>query len=257
MNTSNPLPPFIASSVPKSGTHLMQQMLNGIPGLSNDISDLQKKFFVNNPPTGFYEDHTRRLALLKPNEFGIGHLYYTERYARLLEMYKFKHIFIYRDPRDILVSLTFFIADKWPEHPLHPHFQKRYVTFKARAATLLQGIPEFPCTFGQYFTPFYGWLNDHQSLNISFEQLMVSPATRRETQLRILHYLWDGRVPPASFHSMAAAMEAKIDSGTSRTFRQGRIGSWKTQFDVHIKSLFKHDAGHLVLKAGYEKTMNW
>ncbi|MBD2843608.1 sulfotransferase domain-containing protein [Paenibacillus sp. IB182496] len=252
-----PLPPFISSSVPKSGTHMMQQLLNGIPHVNNRIENLQTKFFVNNPPVGFYEDHARRLSLLQPNQFGIGHLYYSDRYARMLEERGLKHIFLYRDPRDILVSLTYFIASKWVEHPLHPYFKTRYVTFQDRALALLQGTPEFPATFGQYFTPFYGWLDDSRCLHVSFEQLMVTPAKRRETLLRILRFLWADAPLPASLSAMAGSMNARIDSSSSRTFRAGRIGAWRTEFTPRIKALFQQDAGHLVVKAGYERSTQW
>ncbi|CAM3901659.1 sulfotransferase domain-containing protein [Cohnella lubricantis] len=251
------LPPFISSSVPKSGTHLMHQMLNGIPGVTNDINDASKKFFANNPPAGFYDDHSRRLALLQPNQFAIGHLYYEDRYARMLEQYKLKHIFLYRDPRDVFVSLIYYIADNWIAHPLHPYFRTRYFTFEDRAAALLQGIPEYSLTFGQYITLFYGWIREPNCLKVSFEQLMVTPERRRETVLRILHYLWEGRMLPMPMQTMAFSMESRINSTTSRTFRKGLIGSWRTEFSGRIKQLFKQNAGQLVIDTGYEKTMNW
>lgn len=69
------LPPFLVTTVPKSGTHLIHQILNGMPKVKNDITNSKTKFFVDNPPVNFFKEHSHRLGLLKPNEFGIGHLH--------------------------------------------------------------------------------------------------------------------------------------------------------------------------------------
>jgi hypothetical protein len=251
------LPPFIATSVPKSGTHLLHQILNGIPQVSNDITRLDKKFFVNNPPVNFYQDHSDRLAKLKPNEFGLGHLYYSQQYVNMLKKLKLKHIYLYRDPRDVLISLSYFIGDKWPEHPLHHDFNHKYTTPRQRILVLIKGISnKFP-NFTGYFRPFYGWLGDTNSLHITFEQLVTSVSSRYKVLHAILNYLWEDTISLAAKNQMASLMENSINPSGSGTFRRGKIGGWKDHFDPEIKQVFKEIVGGLLIETGYEKNYDW
>jgi hypothetical protein len=250
-----PLRPFIVSSVPKSGTHLMHQIINGVPSLSHNIKNQESKFFVNNPPKGFYEDHLSRLKTLKPNEFGLGHLHFTPRYANMLKQLHLKHIFVYRDPRDVLTSLTYFIPEKWPTHPLHQPFKK--LSTKERALTLIRGIQgNFP-NFMDYFGPFYGWLNDRNSLHVSFEQLVGSQSSRQQALHNIIHFLWNNQSTPLPVNRVVQVMERNINPNQSRTFRKGKIGSWKEEFDEETKNAFKDVAGQLLIETGYEKNHEW
>jgi hypothetical protein len=250
-----PIPPFIVSSVPKSGTHLTHQILNGVPSLSHDINNQEIKFFVNNPPTGFYEDHIRRLKNLKPNEFGLGHLHFTSRYANLLKELHLKHVFVYRDPRDVLISLTYFIPEKWTLHPLHEPFKN--LTTKQRSLALIKGIKgKFP-NFKEYFGPFYGWLHDKDSLHVSFEDLVGTDDSRQQTLHKIIRYLWNHHPTPLPAHRLVELMESNIEPTQSRTFRKGKIGSWKEEFDEETKNAFKDVAGQLLIETGYEKNHEW
>lgn len=251
------LPPFIATSVPKSGTHLLHQLLNGMPQISNDITRLDKKFFVNNPPVNFYQDHFARLAKLQPNEFGLGHLYYSQEYVDMLKKLKLKHIYLYRDPRDVLISLSYFIGDKWPEHPLHYEFKHNYTTPRQRILVLIKGINnKFP-NFTAYFRPFYGWLKHSESLHLTFEQLIISKASRFQAMHTILDYLWEDRISSATKSKVVEMMEVSMNPSESGTFRVGKIGAWKDHFDNEIKQVFKEIVGGLLIETGYEKNYDW
>jgi hypothetical protein len=261
MNQPNSFPvsklnPFLANSVPKSGTHLLHQMLTAMPGVNHDILDQKNKFFVNNPPRNFYEDHEHRLSQLKPNQFGLGHLHFTEEYKNLLSKYKMKHIFIYRDPRDVLVSLAHFIPSKWNKHPLHHSFKS--LSVKQRLLTLIRGIPgQFP-HFYDYFSPYYGWLKEEDLLKVRFEELIgVSQQNRRQTTYRIASYLWKDLQPPIPLNQIALLMEKGIDSKTSRTYRKGQVGEWRKEFDPEVKAAFKKVMGSLIVDTGYEANNQW
>ena len=42
-----------------------------------------------------------------------------------------------------------------------------------------------------------------------------------------------------------------------QTFRSGKIGSWKTEFDSENIKKFKELAGESLIKLKYEKDLNW
>ncbi|MFB5192595.1 sulfotransferase domain-containing protein [Alicyclobacillus fastidiosus] len=253
------LPPFIMSSVPKSGTHLLHQILNGMPNVSNDIGNADKKFFVDHPVqhVDTFKDHFYRLAQLQPNEFGLGHMFYSEQYAYMLRRLHLKHVFIYRDPRDVLVSLSYFIPDHWGEHPLYDDFKRRTTNQRDRILKLIHGVPGIWPDFTAWNRPFYQWKADPNTLSITFEDLMRSSASRRETIMSIVHYLWDGLKPPVPYEEMVNLMEASIDPQHSNTFRKGEIGSWRQELDGSLVQDFKRVAGDLLIESGYERDYDW
>jgi hypothetical protein len=252
------LPAFLMSSVPKSGTHLLHQILNGLPNIHNDINNQEKKFFVDHhiQDMNIYKDHFYRLAHLQPNEFGLGHMFYSEKYAYMLRRLNLKHIFIYRDPRDVLISLSYFIPAKWNQHPLYEDFNKRITNQRERIMTLIQGVEGKWPNFNDWNRPFYNWIKDPNTLAISFEDLMISKETRQETLLKIVHYLWEDKIPPLPFHKMVELMEANINPKQSNTFRKGQIGSWKEEFDSNIHDKFMEVAGSLLIDFGYKTDNN-
>ncbi|WP_407271098.1 sulfotransferase domain-containing protein [Radiobacillus sp. PE A8.2] len=253
------LPPFLMTSVPKSGTHLLHQILTGMPTVSMDIKNLQKKFFMDNKyvvgQDKAFQDHFQRLKALPNNQFGLGHLWYTANYKQFLKTLNMKHIFLHRDPRDVLVSMSYFIPSLWPEHPLHLPFQTVYTTPKARMMALISGV-KWP-DFYHYNMPFYEWLIDSETLHISFEELIKSEASRRSALVKIVNFLWADVSMPCSVEEMVNQMVANIDNQTSGTFRKGAIGSWKHEFDEEVKAAFKANAGDMLIRFGYENNNDW
>lgn len=258
----NTLSPFLMSSVPKSGTHLLHQILTGIPSIEMDITNAEKKFFFDVVKakeqyfTDLYHDHSERLGLLKNNEFGLGHVRCTAQYASILEKLNMKHIFLHRDPRDVLVSLSYFVKDKWSEHPLFEMFQSPALTSKQRQLILINGTPKWP-DFSTYMSGFYEWLNNNRTFHVSYEELTGSEESQRKTLNKLVRYIWNGHEVPCSFDVMVSHMINNIDANRSATFRSGKIGEWEKEFDEDIKEAFKKNAGHLLVRFGYVQDNNW
>ncbi|WP_347550654.1 sulfotransferase domain-containing protein [Pseudalkalibacillus hwajinpoensis] len=191
------LPAFFMSSVPKSGTHLLHQLLNGIPGVKMDINDSSKKFFLDAvvARASYFEevfhDHSSRLKMLSDDEFGLAHVRYSVRYADMFDQLNLKHIFLYRDSRDVLVSMAYFIREKWIRHPLHEDFQSKYVTLKDQLVVLIQGVPEKWPDFHTYISGFYRWIQEDNVLKVTFEQLTESESSREAELVKIVGFLYD------------------------------------------------------------------
>jgi hypothetical protein len=246
---------FFLNSVPKSGTNLLTQLLLGMPKVSHSFSEHQ--FF--NPYD--YEGNLKKIQKIKHNEFAVGHMYYSKRWAKMLTDESMKSIFIYRDLRDIVVSYTYFIVEKpqYHRHQLYHYFTNTLKTNKDRYLALIHGIDtgdmKYP-TISQWFTPFLGWLGDPNTLCITYESLVGSEEERAKTLTRVVTFLWEGATPPISIPRMVNQMSerGKIKRGT---FRQGKIGSWNNEFDHEVKEAFKSIAGDLLMKTGYENNKRW
>jgi hypothetical protein len=254
-NVTDQLPPFIMNSIPKSGTHLLKQMLKSIPHTRH------------NPYNEFYEGyphdlqkHYHQLRQMKPNEFGAGHIFYSKEWANMLKQLGMKHIFLSRDPRDIIVSFTHFIVEKYPYHPLHDYFKEDLKTNKQRYLCLIHGVKKekvkYP-SIDEWIGRFKKWIKDPNTLSITFEDLMNSPDSRTQTITTITNYLWKGLHPPVSIPQMVSIMERNMAPDQSLTFRSGKTGNWKHEFDNETKEAFKKVTGNLLIELGYEKNQHW
>jgi hypothetical protein len=211
--------------------HLLNQILNGIPKVYNNIKKPDHKFFADDfgkdIPGSYFNDHYQRLSKMKSNEYGLGHLNYSVRYANMLKNLNFKHIFLYRDPRDVLVSLAYFIPEHWTDHPLYEDFKYTHLSSKVRIQLLITGVPnKFP-SFKEYMGPFYMWIKDPNCLHVTFESLIASEQSRREAILNILSYLWKGLTPPVPLDRMVLLAESNINPRQSLVGWSGigRLGS--------------------------------
>jgi hypothetical protein len=60
---------------------------------------------------------------LEPNQFAAAHIAYDKEVSEKLKDHSIKQIFIYHDPRDVVVSLRHFINNTLHDHPLFTVFK--------------------------------------------------------------------------------------------------------------------------------------
>lgn len=249
------LPAFFMNSVPKSGTHLLKQLLLGMPSVTHRPSN---ELYEGYPAQ--YKQHYEKLKGLQLNEFAAGHIYYSAGWESMLNQLGMKRLFIYRDPRDIIVSYTNFILEKYPYHPLNDYLKKEAFTQKERYLAFIHGVRREDLIYpniGVWFNQFKGWIYDANTLSLRFEDLVVSRSSRRKQLSRLVNYLWGGMRLPIPINQMIEMMEKNADPSKSLTFRSGKIGSWKQEFDPGVKAAFKQVAGDLLVELGYENNKHW
>ncbi|MBN8207259.1 sulfotransferase domain-containing protein [Bacillus sp. NTK071] len=243
---------FLMTSMPKSGTHLMKQLLLGIPGVSHDLKDR------------FYPEKTtilmEKLNQINSNHFGQGHLFFSKELSNSLSDASIKHIFISRDLRDVVVSFAYFIESKYPAHPLHFFFSEPTTTQKDKYMALIKGVEKDGLSYPDIATwasSYEGWLSDDHTLTVTYEDLMSSTESMDRQLIRIVTYLWEEDLP-SSYHSvLIQLMKKNLDPSASPTFRNGHIGNWKEEFDDELKSAFNNVAGKWLIRNGYEKNQDW
>ena len=253
------LPILLGISFPKSGTHLLYQILLGFANVAPYAKRLHSFYAEYEGESGRKrapEQALRWLESLRPCDIASAHLFARpEALARVCTPV-FVPYFIFRDPRDVAVSHVFYVTEMEPNHVHHAYYQS-LPDFNARLKVSILGRPdmdiEFPDIAGR-FAPYLDWLDQPSVMKIHFEDLIHD---RAGTLNRVIdHFL--ARVPLQTPRGLLLeSLENSINPGKSPTFRSGKTGEWKKYFTEEHKKIFKDAAGDLLIKLGYEKNNNW
>lgn len=230
----------------------MFQILTGLPYVKHDPS----QHLYEGLPHQF-EQQEQAIRSIKDNEFLSGHLYYSKVWENKLRELNIKQIFLYRDLRDVLVSYNHYIEKV--NAPLFHNFVKQNLSHKERLLTIINGIdsPIFIHPgIKDWFSAFIGWLHKPEVLSIQFEDLISDEETQTKTFTRIIQFLYNDTLP-LQMEIMLQSIRNNINPSQSATFRKGKIGSWREEFDAEIKDAFKLSAGELLIQLGYEKDNDW
>ncbi len=202
------------------------------------------------------------LDSLRPRDIASAHLFARADVVARVCSPKFVPYFIFRDPRDVVVSHVFYVTDMEARHVHHDHYIS-LPDFNSRLNVSILGLSydrpersrrvEFP-NIAERFAPYLGWLDHPEVLSIHFEDLMTD---RAATLFRILdHFL--ARAPlQTPRRQILDSLESSISPAKSPTFRSGKTGEWKQHFTEEHKKLFKDVAGDLLVKLGYESNYDW
>jgi hypothetical protein len=255
----NGWPILLGISFPKSGTHLLDQILLGFskvapfsPRLHSFYAEYEGESGRRHSP----EQAVSWLESLRPLDEASAHLFARpEAIARVCQP-AFVPYFIFRDPRDVVISHVFYVTDMEPRHVHHAYYAS-LPDFEARLKVSILGRPDIEMEFPDIaarFAPYMAWLDHPEVLKIHFEDLADDRAPTLEAIID--HFL--ARVPMARpREAILGALESSIDPSRSPTFRTGKTGDWRRRFSPENKQLFKSVAGDLLVRLGYESNDDW
>jgi Sulfotransferase domain len=261
----NGWPILLSISFPKSGTHLLDQILLGfsrVAPFSRRLHSFYAEYEGESGRKRSPEQALRWLESLHPGDIASAHLFARPEAIARVTTPAFVPFFIFRDPRDVVVSHVFYVTEMEPNHVHHTYYQS-LPDFEARLKISILGRPnadvEFPDITAR-FAPYVDWLDQPSVMKIHFEDLIHN---RIGTLDRIIdHFL--GRVPLHTLSPKGAdrrllreSLETSINPGKSPTFRSGKTGEWKKYFTDEHKHIFKDVAGDLLIRLGYEENNDW
>jgi hypothetical protein len=252
-------PPVFGNSKPKSGSHLLLQILNG-------FTQIMPYKYVDADPVRTIEKKGRRkseqevLNELKRVPSGVIGWGYVEASPEIIAFLCQPHrvnYFIYRDPRDMLVSQVFFATDMHEEHGMH-QFYKSLPDFEERLKVAITGIDHdglYMVSVKQRYAAVFEWLEQPHVMCVRFEDLINDRIATLESMLDEVEST-GYKIPTPRKQALAVLLEA-IQPRKSHTFRSGKTGGWREHFTDEHKDLFKDIAGDLLMKLGYEKNNDW
>jgi hypothetical protein len=252
-------PIVLGNTMPKSGSHLIIQVLQGLTRVGA---------FVNPgfPPVNRREDNSKlpdsavleSLQKMRPGDIGYGYISASEPFVSALTQPKRATIFVSRDPRDMIISHIFYATEMHQEHWMHSYYTETLHTMEERinAAILGVDVPGSELTsIHRRYEGYLGWLERPEVLCLRFEDLILN---RQDALARILDYLETrGYQPRLPRQQAIATLEAAIAPTKSGTFRKGKPGNWQEHFTDANKTLFKENAGDILLRLGYESGNDW
>jgi len=263
-------PRVFCNSFQKSGTHLLVGMVARLPGVHNHERGAYWHCFsrtsVDTHRVSTLPGVIRDFGGCLEGELYQGHVEAAPEISEYLRTHNFKTLFIYRDPRDVVVSLLYwwqhyvdidawpyryfcalrsdderlrFLIEGWPEKPARPGFPSQV---------------DFP-DIGSRFAAFWPWFDEPGCLSVRFEALRT-PEIRDDVCRDIIRHVVNDS-GTVSMDAMIKRMIAGSNPRRSKTFRRGHGGEWRHLFTPEHRDTFKRYAGSLLISLGYEKDMDW
>ncbi|HMB22016.1 MAG TPA: sulfotransferase domain-containing protein, partial [Anaerolineales bacterium] len=252
-------PTLLGISFPKSGTHLLDQILLGFAKVAPFARRLHSFYAEYEGESGRKrspEQALRWVNSLRPRDIASAHLFARDEVVKRVCSPAFVPYFIFRDPRDVAVSHVFYVTDMEARHVHHDYYQS-LSDFNARLRVSILGRPEAEIEFpniAERFAPYLGWLDQPAVMKIHFEDLIHDRAGMLN---RIIDHCLARAPVPAPRESILEALESSINPSRSPTFRSGKTGEWTKYFTEEHKQIFKDVAGDLLIRLGYEKDNRW
>ena len=250
---------LLGISFPKSGTHLLDQILLGfsrVAPFSRRLHSFYAEYEGESGRKRAPEQAVRWLDSLRPGDIASAHLFARPKAVERVIKPNFVPYFIYRDPRDVVVSHVFYVTKMEPNH-VHHAFYQSLPDFDARLTVSILGRSDVDIEFpdiARRFAPYLDWLDQPSVMKTHFEDLIHD---RAGTLNRIIdHFL--ARVPLQTDRNLLLeSLENSINPSKSPTFRSGKTSEWKKYFTEEHKKIFKNAAGDLLVRLGYEKNNDW
>ncbi|MEJ2596856.1 MAG: sulfotransferase domain-containing protein [Anaerolineales bacterium] len=255
----NGMPAVLGNAMPKSGSHLIIQVLQGLTRIGP---------FVNPgfPPVNRSGTNAKlsmeailvKLKRMRPGDIAYGYLAARQPYIDVLAQPNRATVFVFRDPRDVIISHVFYATEMHPGHGMHRYYTEVLENMEQRIDAAIQGVQELDSELRSVRTKFQaylGWLEQPDVLCLRFEELILE----REAALgRILDYLQErGFTPEVERERAIELLKDAIAPRKSGTFRKGQPGNWQEHFTQATKAHFKAIAGDLLIQLGYERDNDW
>src|SRR5215204_3946836 len=174
----NDVSPIFGNSKPKSGSHLLLQVLNGFTRImpyryvdADPVRTIEKEGGRRRK-----EEILQELKSIPPGVIGWGYVEATPENVAFLCRPDRVNYFIYRDPRDMLVSQVFFATDMREEHGMHEYYES-LPDFGERLKVAITGIDRdelYMVSVKQRYEGVFQWLEQKHVMGIRFEDLINS-----------------------------------------------------------------------------------
>ncbi len=252
-------PPIFGNAKPKSGSHLLLQVLNGFTRIMpyRYVEAEPIRTITKNGTRNTQNEILTELKRIPSGVIGWGYVDATPENVSFLTSRGRVNFFIYRDPRDLLVSQVFFATEMYEEHGMHD-FYNLLPDFGKRLRVAITGIDRdglYMVSVKGRYEGVFQWLATPGVMCVRYEDLVDNRDATLASMLDEVEKT-GCKIPTPRQQAMSILMDA-IQPRKSHTFRSGKTGGWREFFTEEHKRLFKDVAGDLLVRLGYEKSNDW
>lgn len=234
-------------SYQKSGTHQIMPALDAVKDVVDrswlDMTTVPRKF-----GTQRYRNEEGVLETCeKLREFtksAFGHLPYNDEYLEALRSIPTKILFNVRDPRDIVVANFHSIRKVYFEKKRGSGHLNFYCADEGKVLIEMDDpISELIQVEAERWKHWIGWHGVDDVMTVKYEQLRIAP---RETIEEIAKFVHPFPI------DIAKSTSGLVPNHANPTFRAGRIGDWKQDFNDAHKELANELMRDTITQLGYE-----
>lgn len=253
------IPAVLGNAMPKSGSHLIIQVLQGLTRIGP---------FVNPgfPPVNRTEDNRllsekgilANIYQMKPGDIGYGYLNANQQYIQALNRPGMASVFVYRDPRDMIISHVFYATEMFEDHGMHRYYTENLETMEERISAAINGVTEKGSELKSVkarYDAYQDWLSQPKILSLRFEDLILDQEGAFNQLLNFLEE--NGFKSRIERNQAVELLAAAIAPKKSGTFRKGKPGNWREYFTQGNIDNFKEVTGDLLVQLGYERNNEW
>ena len=225
-------PAVLGNAMPKSGSHLIIQVLQGLTRLGP---------FVNPgfPPVNRSEDNHKledetilaNIRRLRSGDIAYGYIHASPAYIAAVTRPGMSSVFVYRDPRDMIISHIFYATEIHTGHWMHKYYTESLGSMEQRINAAILGVAEPGSELTplrQRYAHYMGWLEQPGVLCLRFEDIILD---QRLALSRLLDYLnLRGFSPKISREEAITVLQEAILPRKSGTYRKAQPGNWREYF---------------------------
>jgi hypothetical protein len=245
---ARPVGHAVLMSIHKSGTNLVGRLAESLgyqligPGAGNSYANLEERWTSRGKSSLRWATSPDGLATFILSEYPTGTCACVHRLSasssRTASIVKKRIpiVFNYRDPRDVLISEIYYTMNTPPPFPSRER-ESRLLNSMSSMEERLEHVMEAAHDYFDVTFRAHTWLLKEPSVQtVSYEEL-VGPRGGGTAAVQL------GATGRVMRHLSGSAKGASDIAGTLyntkvRTFRQGRIGSWRDEFTPALKRKF-------------------
>jgi hypothetical protein len=249
-------PAVFGNSMAKAGSHLLAQFLEGLTAITPLL------FVEPYPIRTITLDGRRRsvewvtgeLRRLRAGEIRWGYLPARPEYVDGLLRAAQVVYFLYRDPRDKVVSHILYALEIHKGHAMRGYYQD-LPGMEERIEATIRGVPGLVGDIRASYDSYLAWLDQPDVMAVAFEDLMRN---REACLVRMLSHLERTGIEFRSGQAQALGLlRETMSPRRSPTYRAASPGNWQHYFTDANKRSFKEVAGDLLVRLGYEQDSDW
>jgi sulfotransferase 6B1 len=159
--------------------------------------------------------------------------------------------------QEMLSSRMYYVMHKFQTDVFYPYLSRCHCQLDRYKAVIegFQDGPYYRPGIKEWYERFMKWSKDERALVTRFEDL--NGENRTKECERMINYLFPAITSKSVVRSLAEGMKANVKPEKSLTFRKGKTGGWRDEFDEELINLTKNHAGQLLIDLGYETKAGW